>query len=244
MKKFLLLAMFVFFCLETFAQQRADLTIATTGNGNLRIRLNGRKLTLKDRSVTFENVNPGNYSLSIFQLQRRNNGIIDYVEVYNNTIRLTAGKHTELTVLRFGKVVWDEGFISNDDWNDGWNNGNNNGGWGNQGNGNNLGGNNNNGYNNFVEVTPQMFTSIKAQVEQSMGDNNKLITARAVMKNKWFTVLQIKEIANLFASENNKLPFVKNAYENCMEKHLYFSLGELFTFNSYKQDFMKWLGDR
>ncbi|MCU0321053.1 MAG: DUF4476 domain-containing protein [Chitinophagaceae bacterium] len=49
---------------------------------------------------------------------------------------------------------------------------------------------------------------------------------------------------HLFTSENNKLPFVKNAYENCMEKHLYFSLGEVFTYNSYKQDFMKWLGDR
>jgi hypothetical protein len=242
MKKFLLLTLVVVFALESFAQMRADLTIATTGNSNLRIRLNGKRITLKDRSVTFENVNPGNYSLTIFQLQRRNNGITDYVEVYNNTIRLTAGKHTEFTVLRFGKVVWDEGFMNNEDWNDSWNNSSNNGG--NQGNGNNQGGNNNNGYNNYVEVTPQMFTSIKLQVEQSMGDHNKLVTARAVMKNKWFTVLQIKEIANLFTSENNKLPFVKNAYENCMEKHLYFSLGEVFTYNSYKQDFMKWLGDR
>lgn len=244
MKKVLLLAILGFFCLETFAQQRADLTIATTGNSNLRIRLNGKRYTLKDRSVTLENLNPGSYTLAIFQFQRRNNGIVDYVEVYNNTIRLTAGRHTELTVLRFGKVVWDEGFITNDDWNDGWNNGNNNGGWGNQGNGNNGGNNNGNGYNNNVQATDQIFAAVKLQVQQSSSDASKLVTARAVMKNKWFTVLQVKEITNLFSSENNKLSFVKNAYDNCMEQHMYFTLGEVFTFSSYKQDFMSWLSQR
>ena len=148
MKKIVLLVFIAFFGFESFAQQKADLTIATTGNNNLRIKLNGRKINLKDRLVTFENLNPGNYALVVYQLQRRNNGGNNYVEVFNNSIRLTAGKQMEITVLRFGKVVWDEGFISNDDWND-----NNSIG----------GGSNQNGYdyNNSVEVTPEMFVSVK-----------------------------------------------------------------------------------
>lgn len=231
MKKIVLLVFIAFFSFEGFAQQKADLTIATTGNNNLRIKLNGRKITLKDRSVTFENLNPGNYALVVYQLQRRNNGGNNYVEVFNNSIRLIAGKQMEITVLRFGKVVWDEGFISNDDWNDN----NSIGGGSNQ---------NGNDYNNSVEVTPEMFVSVKTQIEQSFNDGNKLVTAKAVMKNKLFKVQQIKELAVLFFSDSNRLEFLKNAYETCLEKHLYFSLGEALSFNPYKQDFMKWLGDR
>ena len=100
----------------TFGQNYSNLTIGTTGTTNLKIRFAGKQYSLQDPKVTFQSLTPGTYKLAIYQLQNKGNGQ-EYVEVFNNDVTLTAQKHLEVMVLRFGKVVWDAGDIVKDDWN-------------------------------------------------------------------------------------------------------------------------------
>jgi hypothetical protein len=234
MKKIVLFLVATITTISSFAQRNSDLTVSTTGTSNLRIQLNGRKVALKDRSITFENMQPGTYALAIYQWQKKQNRGNEYVEVFNNTLKLTAGKHIEVTVLRFGKVVWDEGFATYDDWNDG-NDSSPIGGGGNSGYDGNHGQN---------AVNDIRFKEVKTAISGSFNDESKLATANTVMKNNWFTVGQIKELAGLFSFDPNKLQFLKNAYSFCTEKGSYFTLSEILTFSSNKQDFMKWVGER
>lgn len=234
MKKVILIGFVVLCTITSYAQRNADLTIGTTGANNLKIRLNGKRITLKDKSVTFENMQPGTYTLSIYQWLKKANRNYEYVEVFNNTVNLTAGKHIEVVVLRFGKVVWDEGFITDDDWNDGSNNGPIGGGIGNNG----------NGYSTQQAVNDAQFKEIKSAINKAFSDNDKLVAAKAIMKNNWFNINQIKELTRLFFYDDKKLIFLKEAYDNCTEKGSYFTLADLLFSETSKNDFMKWLGGK
>lgn len=233
MKKIMLLAFVVSFTVAAYAQRNADLTIGTSGTSNLKIRFNGKRISLKDRAATFENIQPGTYNLTIYQWQKKQNRNYEYVEVFNNTVNLTAGKHLEVTVLRFGKVVWDEGFVSDDDWNDGYGTGP-------------IGGTTgiNGGYGAQQPATEAQFKEIKSAINKAFSDGDKLVAAKAIMKNNWFTVNQIKELAKLFFYDDKKLQFLKDAYNNCTEKGSYFTLADLLFYDSAKNDLMKWLGER
>ena len=165
-----------------------------------------------------------------YQLQRKNGNNTEYVEVYNNTILLNARKHLEISVLRFGKVAFDESFIEPDNWNEGNYNPRNN-----NNNGNNYPGNNtgNNG-NGTATVTDQQFTALKKAMNDAYFDNDKLTTGKVILKNNLFTVQQITELCKLFSGDERRLDFAKAAYDSCAEKGLFISVTDAFYFQSYK----------
>lgn len=232
MKKLLLFTTLFFYFFTAYA---ADLTIGTTGNSNLRVMINNRRMVLRERIVTFENLPAGNYNITIQQLQRRGN-LFNYVDVYNGTIRLMSNRHTEIMVMRFGKVTIDEGNIELDNWMGG----NNNNGWGNN-NGNDNGGWGNNWQNNTV-VTEAQFNNVKQSLNGYFTDSDKINAAKGIMKNKWFSVAQIRELANMFFTDANKLTFIRDAYTVCAEPENYFTLSSIFASNSIRNQFIDWLG--
>ncbi|MCX6317568.1 MAG: DUF4476 domain-containing protein [Bacteroidetes bacterium] len=249
MKKWITLFTVLCFSLSVFAQfgpNTSNLTISTTGASNLKIRLAGKKYSLQDRSLTFQGLAPGNYTLSIFQLQPKAfGGGTEYVTVFDRTITLTSQKHMEVCVLRFGKVAWDEKFIERDNWNENFQNPEpdrdrwNSGGGGNGGNGGNW------GNNNYREpVDPNQFARIRDMIKKEAFDDNKNSTARAIMKNNWFTAEQLKTIAGFFTFDNGRLQFAKFAYDYCTDPGNFFILGDTFVFDSNKQELMKFIAGK
>lgn len=226
MKKLLLLLIMVAVSYITIAQS-STLTISTTGQYNLKIRLNGKKYALQDRSATFQNLLPGTYPLIIWQWQYRTS-IGEYVKVFDNTVTLTANKHLEVTVLRFGKTSWDEGPVISDGWSDGVINP--------------IGGNGTG--NNNQAVDDYSFNKIKKAITDAYYSTEMLTTAKTVMKNNLFTTDQIIEMCKLFSYESNKLEFAKYAYDYCVNKNLYFSVGEVFSYSSSKRELMTFLNGK
>ena len=229
MKK-LLLILILFATGYTASAQGANLTISTTGNHNLKIRFNGKKYSLQDRSATFQNILPGNYPLTIYQWQTRSNGNAEYVEVFNNNITLTAYKHLEITVLRFGKTAWDEGPIVSDSW------------W--DGSVNPIGGNGSNNNSSNQSVDENTFNKMKKTISDATYDNQMLSTAKVVMKNNWFTTAQIIELCKLLSYDNNKLALAKYGYDYCMDKNQYFTIADVFDYPSNKSSFMEFLNGK
>jgi hypothetical protein len=226
MKKLLLLLISIAITYASIAQS-SNLTISTTGQYHLKIRFNGKKYSLADNSATFQNLLPGTYPLMIYQWQYRNN-TSDWVKVFDNTITLTANKHLEITVMRFGKTAWDEGFITNDGWSDGIVNP--------------IGGSGSG--TNSQAADDYTFGKIKAAIKDAYYDNQMLTTAKAVMKNNMFTTSQLTELCKLFGYDNYRLDFAKFAYDYCVDKNLYFTLGDTFSYSSYKTSLMTFLNGK
>lgn len=233
----------LFLCIgfAVFAQNTSNLTISTTGTSNLKIRLAGKKYSLMDRSLTFQSLNPGSYTLTIYQLQNKSFGPgTEYVTVFDKTITLSAQKHTEVCVLRFGKVAWDEKPIERDNWNENYQNPepdrDRDGGWRN--------GNGGYGNNNRIAVDATNFEKMKDAIVKQVYDDDKLTMAKVVMKNNWYTAAQLKTLTEKFVYDDNKLTFAKYAYDFCIDPGNYYTVADALVYQSSKQELLQYIAGK
>jgi len=233
MKKILLICFFgINLSGYLLGQDKSNLTISTTGSSNLKIIYAGKKYSLQDRSQTFQGQNPGTYSLVIYQWQTKQAGG-EYIKVYDGSIRLTAKKHLEFTVLRFGKTAWDESDIAGDTWNENYTN---------PGPVTESGDNHYN--NNQQGVTATQFANVKKALGNEYNEEERLNLVKVVFKNNLFSSEQIKELAKNFYNEEKRLRFTKYAYDFCWDKGNYFTLAEIFYNSGYRKDFIEYIGNR
>ncbi|MEP7317798.1 MAG: DUF4476 domain-containing protein [Panacibacter sp.] len=215
-----------FYCL---AQSGSNLTISTTGSSNLKIKFNEKQYSLQDRSATFQDIKPGIYSLIIYQLQLKSNGNKEYTEVFNNTITLKAKRHFEISVLRFGKTVWDESDIAADDWANDFINPVAPSG-------------NGSGINHPVDNA--QFEKIKKAINDQYFDDAKLVYAKVIVKDNLFTAEQVIALCKLFAYDDSKLTMAKYAFDYCADKGNYFTVASVFYYNDTRNELMQFIGSK
>jgi len=232
MKKSVLLFCFVSVALILSAQTTSNLTISTTGTSNLKITFNGRNYSLPDRSTTFQSLNPGTYPLIIYQWQLKS-AVGQYEKVYDGTVRLTAGKHLEMLVMRYGKTSWDEGEITKDDWSNNYIIPQPAGNTGNSSSENSNG-----------AMSASQFSLLKKTMENEYNEEKKLELAKVIFKNNLFTLAQIKDLCAGFYNEDRKLNFVKFSYDYCVEKSVFFSLSDLFYSTARKKELIDFLATK
>jgi hypothetical protein len=109
-----------------------------------------------------------------------------------------------------------------------WNN--NNGGW-NNGNG---------GWNNSA-INDKSFYQLKQSIQNESFDDTKKSIALQAMRNNYFTSAQVKELVQLFTFESSKLDIAKQGYKNVVDKQNYFTVSDVFTFSSSKQELMQYI---
>ena len=231
MKNIITIILLLCFVTVIHAQSKSNLTISTTGATNLKITFNNKKYSLQDRSATFQSLNPGSYPLIIFQLQV-NNGNREYKKVYDGNVRLNAGKHVEMIVMRFGKTSWDEGDIVNDEWNDNYSNPQS------------VNENDNKERNNSAITSASKFNLILKALKDEYNEDKMLELAKVIFKNNLFSIQQVKEMCRLFYNEDKMLAFVKFTYDYCADKDVYFSLGDLLFSTDRKKSLLDFIGSK
>lgn len=229
MKPLAILALLTMLAETVLGQANSNLSITTTGSSNLKIIFAGKKYSLQDRSVTFQSLSPGKYSLVLFQWQRKNQGGGEYVRVFDNTVTMNANDHVEVCVLRFGKVVWDAGKMEKDEWNENYRNPSPDE-YGDRG--------------SAEAVGADQFEKIKQALRKESYDANRLGLAKVILRNNYFTSGQIIELAKLFIYDNERLSFVKHAYESCVDKGNYFLVADCLIYPSNKEELLKYIGSR
>lgn len=142
--------------------------------------------------------------------------------MFRNKIDITVGKHLEIIILRFGKLVWDQGDNRLDAWL--------------------QSGSQNNNLNK--SVTTEQYNEIKTFIGNLYSQQDKLSRAKIIFRNNSFTVNQIIEIGRLFFSENYKYDFSIFAYDYCNEKGMYFKVADIFFAANYKNALLQFLANK
>lgn len=99
---------------------------------------------------------------------------------------------------------------------------------------------NNNVQNNNIDHN-NCYTSdadvknMQTQIKNENFEDDQLRVANLAAKNKCMSVAQIKVIANTFTFDDNKLSFIKTAYNNCTDQSNYYQLLEVLTFSEDKE---------
>lgn len=116
--------------------------------------------------------------------------------------------------------------------NSSWNNNNNNGGWNNS---------NNGSWNTNSVMNDKAFYQLKQSIQNESFDDTKKSIALQAMRNNYFTSSQVKELVQLFTFESSKLAIAKQGYRNAIDKQNYFTVSDVFTFSSSKQELMQYI---
>jgi hypothetical protein len=227
------LSLFAFNGNRPFDGSRLSISAPSTSS-QLKVEIDGREFTMKDNSITIGYLGEGSHMVKIYREGRRNSmGFGRRNFIFNSSIFLKRGFHTDITINRFGKVMQDEQRIDpnddfyndSDDYYD-----NSNGGWGNSGNLNIMG--------------VREFNDLKDMLRREWFENNRLTSAKVIVDKNNFTTAQVKELMLLFTFENNRLELAKYAYCKAVDQRNYWSLNDALTFSSSKDELARFLREQ
>jgi hypothetical protein len=92
------------------------------------------------------------------------------------------------------------------------------------------------GYTGFVgcAVPQSKVDNIKNAIDNESFSSNKMQVAKQATKNKCLTTAQVIEIAEMFSFEDDKLEYVKYAYDYTYDRDNYYQVNSIFSFSATK----------
>lgn len=222
----------------------ARLSISSMSSTPIRVLIDGRQVQQSNREFRISNLNPGNHRIQIYSINRnQRRGLFGNNReelIYNRTINIRRGTHTDIVINRFGKVFTDEQRIDNrydDRWNDNdWNNDRNNDNW-------NRDNDNWNRDNNSwgQPMNYERFQQLKQSIERESFDKNKMDLLRSILPNNRVSAQQVRELASLISFENTRLELAKFAYRYTTDRGNYFVVNDVFNFGSSKTELTRYI---
>lgn len=240
MKKISTLLFGMFLSLSLLAFNGSRLSISTVNNNRqLVVEIDGRRVMLRDNGITLRDLGYGYHTVKIYREIFRGNGRDNGFGngrgnsfgrreiLYNGSILLRDGFHTDITINRFGRVFTDERRM---DRNEGWledDDGYYDGGFG----------------NNAGAISNREFDQVKESLRKEWFDNNRLTSAKFIIDNNLFTTAQVKELMLLFNFDDKRLELAKYAYRRTVDRQNYYQVSELLVFSNSKDDLARFLRD-
>ncbi len=109
------------------------------------------------------------------------------------------------------------------------------------GNNSNNGGNSDNGYWESCELGNGDYESACNSIRSKSFSDAKMIIAKQVLKSNCVNTSQVKGMAQLFDFEEDKLTFVKFAYDYTLDKNNYYKINDVFTYEITIEELNKYL---
>lgn len=227
---------------SAFAMNEGRITI-TVPSKNVQVYVDGRVYQENDNSFVLNGVQPGNHTIKVYRIgngnsygqngngygknSRKNNNRNSNDLIYSSTVYVRPSYHVDIMINRFGKALVDEralnsrdGNWDDDDYNDGYDNdGYENGGY------------NNGGYNNGYQ--PMSDYDFQASLQKIRSQwIGKMSTARDLVNDNHLSVYQVKQVVQIFSSENDKLELAKLSYRNLVDRQNFRQLYDQFSYQS------------
>ena len=92
--------------------------------------------------------------------------------------------------------------------------------------------------------SPEKFSQIKNMISQQAFEDDKMGVAKQASRNTFLSVNQIIEIARLFSFEDNRLEYLKFAYDHCIDRENYYLANSVLTYKSSKEELNDFLLSR
>ncbi|MEO9532782.1 MAG: DUF4476 domain-containing protein [Crocinitomicaceae bacterium] len=93
-------------------------------------------------------------------------------------------------------------------------------------------------------MTDDAALALANQVENEAFAEDQSRVANTAAQNKCMTTDQIKMVAEKFSFEDNKLSFLKSAYDNCYDQSNYYKLLETLTYSGDKEALQKYMDSK
>lgn len=253
MKKIFTLLTAALVTLTSFANKSdGSLTIIDKSRKQLWIEVNGYRYTNQgNRSIFIDNLRPGAHRIVVYT----NRTVRDWDDIfrrgdrgrtiYNSTIFVKPRMRTILTIDRYGNVFVEEKRYKkrgdrdddDDDWDFDRDRDRDDRNWDRDRRDNDF----DRGYDNDFDprrspMDGQSFEMLKRALVRENFENSRLEIVKQTIDRNNFTASQVRQLALLFAFENNKLELAKYAYRKTVDKNNYFVIYDVFSFSRSKEE--------
>lgn len=95
-----------------------------------------------------------------------------------------------------------------------------------------------------LEMENQAFLKAKNSINSKSFASSKMTLALQVLKSNCLSVKQVKEMANLFSFEDDKLEFVKASYDKTTNKEEFYLVNDVFRFSQSIEELNNYLNKK
>jgi hypothetical protein len=232
----------------------SDVTVTFAGNKNYTVVIDGRSISANGyygNTVNLNNLRAGQHSIQVYKANKKWNG---NNTVYSSSFTLRPQYDLFISVDRKGRLQMDErrnndydrsngnwGNNRRDDRNNdydrrdndyGRSNGDyNNGGWNN--------GSYSKGYNQPMNGSE--FNQLVSRIRGQIFASGKLNTAKDAASRNYFSTAQVRQLLQLFNSDNDKLELAKLAYRNTVDQGSYYALYDVFSYQNSRDELDRYI---
>lgn len=225
---------------SAFAYDESRLTITVSDNSNVQVMIDNRAYRLNDNSLVLTGIQSGRHTVQVYRNSQGNNSRGYGTNrnknnrnemLYSSTIYVKPNYDVDIMINRFGKALVDERDLryNNDDWRNNdrrYDRNDNNGGYGNYPNDRN--------YNQAM--SQYEFDQLVQKIRSQWFGSGKMNTTKEALNRNYFTTQQVRQLLNLFSSENDKLELAKLAYRNTVDQKNYSQLYDVFSSRNSREE--------
>jgi hypothetical protein len=217
----------LFSVLSAFATpDRGKLTIISHNLTEVRIIIDGKRYGLEYNTLVLNDMMPGMHTIKIVERSQSFRGSGPIVPVrekvlFNGSMNFRMNYHVDIVINRFGKTLIDEQLISYSRWE----------------------GEDENSYGEEVAMTAASFENLRNTLRQEKFTSSKMVIVRQALRDNFFTTDQVKQLAQHFSFEDDKLQVAKLAYSRTVNKANYHLLYSILSYTSSKEDLAKYIID-
>lgn len=242
MKKFFTLLFASLCAASVFA---SDITISFAGNNAYQVLIDGRNISSYNyysNTINLNNFQPGRHTIEVYRMKNNNKARNNNKVVYSSYFTVRPQYDLFITVANNGRINMDERRSRYDDRNgQPWNNNRRNDNYPNRGYGNRNSGydNRNNNYGNkgYDNSRNAMNDYEFNQLVQRINSQwlGKLNTAKQAVSNNYLSSYQVRQIMQLFSSNNERLDLARQAYRNTVDPRNYNQLYDLLSYQAQRE---------
>jgi len=197
------------------------LTIFSHYQPAIRVFIDGKRYPLEYNMLVLNNIEPGNHTIKIVERPGSGYNVPANREkvLYNGSVYVRSNYHVDIVVNRFGKTLVDEQDARNSNWEE----------------------DDYNEPNYGTAMTDVAFESLRKSLQQEKFTSNRMTVAKTAISSNYFRTDQVRQMAQLFTFEDDKMQVVKQAFAKTVDRSNYYQLADLFSFSSNKEELSRFI---
>lgn len=214
------------------ARSTATLTVKSANQSNIVVMIDNTRYDLGTHSIMISDLDACDHNVIVYQEDE--NGSVScldkvYDEVFHSSVSLKPRTNLVIAIDDCGVITMNEIKEKTPKIGDNWQ-------------GATAYDNSNYSLQNSIAIRGNDFNRVLWAISKESSDANRMESAGEIIKTNYFTTEQVKQLMNLFCTEESKLDIAKLAYDKTVDQSNYFAISNTFKFNSSKDELAHCIG--
>lgn len=213
----------------------ASLTVKTEEKQNIVVVVDDKRYDLGTNSIMISDLDACTHDVTVYQEKQDipyNCSQKSYDVIFNSSVELKPRTNLKINIDDCGIVTMDETKSRTPKVGDTWNNS----------------GTLDNGYSEHAAFSPAMnsseFNRVIWAISKESSEFNRMTSAEQIIHTNYFTVDEVKQVMQLFCSDDSKLDIARTAYDKTVDSENYYQLSSLLKSDNSRNELARCMRDR